>query len=752
MSTVVFFQDSTIYKPFNFADAHCPPSDLQGNETYSIVGQTGYNPIISPPARITDIDPAWIQLCRAAAFQGNDPPYALAPAGNPDPSPTHVDPIVTATPASPSSAIPAIPVKTDPPIDSVVAWTPQPATSPVIDPKPSVAPNDPPPALPAAQDPKDPINNPAPAPHSSPSAEPPDATPNDPAPAPQDSPAAQAPKDQPNNLAPIPQNTAAAPNANDPSNGPAPAPQSNPTAEDPKDPPSNPATLVNNPIVMNSLSALQVGSQTLTPGGAPIILSGTTFSLAPSASAVVINGVSSQIPAPAASGPPIIQVGGQAFTADSLSNFVIGAQTLAAGGPAITVLNTPISLASSASFVVVGSATQTLAAAPAFAPAPALLTFGGQSVTADSSSNFVLGSQTLTPGGAIVVSGTPVSLAQSADFAVVGSNTQIIQPATHPSPVVLSLANGLSITANSASDFIIGSQTLTPGGLITIAGTPVSLAPSANFAVIGDSTQTLQPAATNPSPVVLSLANGLSVTANSASAFVIGSQTLTPGGVITIAGTPVSLAPSASFAVIGGSTQILQPAPTNAPAVLPLANGFITANSASAFVIGSQTLTPGGVITLSGTPISLAAAGSYVVVGTSTIPLATAAPSSAGRPSPEIFTFAGKTYTADAASDVFVIDGQTLSPGAAITVSGTQISLAVIPTDGAVGGGGSEGLASFILSGLGGGGGRAAETSVVAFEGKAARGRGPGSGWLGVKVMSFAAVVGAMLGGFVTLL
>ena len=516
------------------------------------------------------------------------------------------------------------------------------------------------------------------------------------------------------------------------------------------------------PISVNSQSAVQVGPQTLTPGGAPVVFSGTTFSLDPSASSVVVNGVPAQVPAPApspASNPaPVITFGGQTITADPSTNFIIGSQTLAAGGPAITVQNTPISLAPSASFIVVGSSTQALAPAPAVSPAPAVLTFGGQTITADSSSHFVIGSQTLAPGGpAITVQNTAISLAPSASFVVVGSSTQALTPAAAvtPVPAVLSVG-GSTITANSASAFVIGSQTLTPGGIITVSGTPVSLAPSASFALVGGSTQVLQTTPT-PGPAILTL-GGATITANSASAFVIGTQTLTPGGVINISGTPISLAPSASFAVIAGSTQLLPHAPTSgpavlsfdgatitansasafvigsqtltpggvitvsgtpvslgasasyaviagstqmlphlatpAPAVLPFAGSSITANAASDFVIGTQTLTPGGVITVSGTPISLPVGGSYVVEGTSTIPLATAPPG------PEAFTFAGQTYTANSASD-FVIAGQTLVPGGVITVSGTPISLAATPTDVVIGTS-TQGLGNFIISGIGG--------------------------------------------------
>ena len=110
-------------------------------------------------------------------------------------------------------------------------------------------------------------------------------------------------------------------------------------------------------------------------------------------------------------------------------------------------------------------------------------------------------------------------------------------------------------------------------------------------------------------------------TADSSSQFVIDGQTLTPNGVITVSGTPISLGPDGSTVVIAGSTEALgsNPTTTSGPQlVLTLGDSSITANSNSQFVIGGQTLTPGGTITVSGTPIQLGSDASSAVVGTST--------------------------------------------------------------------------------------------------------------------------------------
>lgn len=96
---------------------------------------------------------------------------------------------------------------------------------------------------------------------------------------------------------------------------------------------------------------------------------------------------------------------------------------------------------------------------------------------------------------------------------------------------------------------------------LTPAGTPVIVPGS------GPST-TLGVASTNPGATVQGLAsttpaaspnvltvNGQTITANPSSAFIIGGQTLVPGGPqITVSGTVISLGPGGTVIVIGGTT------------------------------------------------------------------------------------------------------------------------------------------------------------------------------------------------------
>ena len=301
-----------------------------------------------------------------------------------------------------------------------------------------------------------------------------------------------------------------------------------------------------------------------------------------------------------------------------------------------------------------------------------VFSLGGQKFTANPT-GFAVAGTTLTPGGPpIIISGTPISLGSAA--VVIGSST-IALPASVPTPTPAVFSVGGQIFTANPTGFAVGGTTITPGGPpLIISGSPISLAITA--LVIGTSTIHFS---TAPSPAVITL-GGSTITANSQSDFIIGSQTLVPGvSPITIAGTLVSLAPEASYLVIGSTTININPVPS--PAVLTIGGSTITANSQSDFVIGTQTLIPGApAITLSGTPISLAPSASEVVIGGSTIYLSPVASSP-----PAIITIDGSIFTANAQSD-FIIGTQTLIPGApAITVSGTPISLASLASDVVIG-------------------------------------------------------------------
>ena len=161
----------------------------------------------------------------------------------------------------------------------------------------------------------------------------------------------------------------------------------------------------------------------------------------------------------------------------------------------------------------------------------------------------------------------------------------------------------------------------------------------------------------------------------SSTKLIVGSQTLVPGGApATYKGTLVSLAPSATAIVIGTNTFTLTPgsAPTaTASPVLTIGQSVYTENSDTAFIIAGQTLKPGGEITVDGTKISFPSTANAIVVGSSTHVLTPADKSSDAL----VLTLGSSIYTGNSASGL-VIAGQTLVPGAQITISGTVVSLA----------------------------------------------------------------------------
>jgi len=312
----------------------------------------------------------------------------------------------------------------------------------------------------------------------------------------------------------------------------------------------------------NAASQFVIAGQTLNPG-AQITVSGTPISLASGPSNIAVIGSSTQslsviTPAPG-QGPAVLTFGGSTYSANAASQFVIAGQTLNPGAE-ITVSGTPISLGpagASSEIAVVGSSTQALGPAVA-AQSPALLTFDGSTYTANSASQFIIAGKTLTPGGQVTVFGMPISEGSEGSFAVIGGSTQsLMTPGPTQAPALLTF-NGQTYTANSASDFVIAGQTLTPGGQITVSGTPISEAASGSGLVaFGSSTQVLGHAPPGVTNAAVMNFNGQIFTANAASDFVIDGHTLTPGGMITVSGTPISEAPGATNVVIGTSTEAL---------------------------------------------------------------------------------------------------------------------------------------------------------------------------------------------------
>jgi uncharacterized protein YodC (DUF2158 family) len=203
-----------------------------------------------------------------------------------------------------------------------------------------------------------------------------------------------------------------------------------------------------------------------------------------------------------------------------------------------------------------------------------------------------------------------------------------------PAPIVIGTSTA---TVNSDGNFMIGTHALQPtDSPYILQGTTYAFDSSKSALVVnGYSTYAAEPieqASENAQAATL-IINGIIATPDSASAYVVQTQTLRPGGpAITVSGTRISLASDAAAVVVGSETSVIsrvvathavQPAhhtSNNPPPATLMINGMtMTANSASDYVVETQTLKPGGpAITVSGTRISLASNAATVVVGSQT--------------------------------------------------------------------------------------------------------------------------------------
>ncbi|KAK3678966.1 hypothetical protein LTR78_001419 [Recurvomyces mirabilis] len=448
--------------------------------------------------------------------------------------------------------------------------------------------------------------------------------------------------------------------------------------------------------------AFVVGGQTVVPGGAPITVSGHTILVPAGATAVVVDGSTVPLAGPIAS-PTVFNVNSVPITAAPAGGFVIAGQTLQPGGSPVTVDGTTLSLAAGGTAVVVNGQTSMLSPSAGVAGAAAaipLLTIGSQTFTANAATQFSLApGATLTPGGQVVVSGTTISLANGATALVVNGKSQALSaPLVTPAPMIV--VGGTAYQANAGSTYDVAGQILTPGGVITVSGSTISLASGASAVVINGKTTTLTSGsspttpnanmATITAPPVLTV-DGSAFVANGASVYIIDGKTLTPGGAITISGAKgvetISLNSAANqlFSIVSGTTYssmvgAMGAMPTGAP-ILTVNGQTYTAQSydtgsGPTYVISGQTLTRGGAITITASngvkeTLSLEAAGTALDIITSSTTsiskfpgvmavMPTAAP---------ILTIGGQTFTAVNNGATYVISGHTLTPGSEQTVT-----------------------------------------------------------------------------------
>ena len=379
----------------------------------------------------------------------------------------------------------------------------------------------------------------------------------------------------------------------------------------------------NSPVAVVSPSH---GAPNEQPQSKPVLP--VTVSNIPSSSALDVTAgdgtttVDSYNVAPSGVNAPVITLGGQLLTADSASNYPVGTQKLIPGGSAITINNVQYSLAASGISLV--SASSTIALSPSIHDgskvAPPVITIGKQEYTAGSASQYIVGTQTLAPAGqAVIVDGIPYSLAPSATAFVSGSTTIPLAPGSSRIPPSITVG-GTTYTANSRSQYIIGSQTLLPGAPTTvIGGISYSLAPAANALVSGSITIPLSPTPSSTLPKIT--LDGITYTANSASQYIVGTQTIVPnGGSVVINSTPyvLSVGPSKEALIVGTSTSFISTGPRSGTTSPTVDFSLTPLGQSHGYVVDGQTLAPGSEITVGGTKISLGVQGTDVVVGSIT--------------------------------------------------------------------------------------------------------------------------------------
>ena len=257
-----------------------------------------------------------------------------------------------------------------------------------------------------------------------------------------------------------------------------------------------------------------VVGQTISPGGSRITVSGATYSLAAS-NILVMNGMTLTPAAPASkSTSPSLP---QDISSTSIIEFIIGDQTLRPGAPALKISSSTISLDAGGISVYINDIA-TPAPRPDSGSTSRVSIAGIAATPLDIPAYIIASSETLLPGGsAVVVSGTTysappsisslpsdpaistsVAFGSEAVIVINGKTTTSPLPSGSPSTSglnpsservqIISIGNSkitISRTViQGSTDLVIGSQTLAPGAVITVAGSKISLAPDGNAVLV----------------------------------------------------------------------------------------------------------------------------------------------------------------------------------------------------------------------------------------------------------------------------
>ncbi|CAF9920003.1 MAG: hypothetical protein ALECFALPRED_001402 [Alectoria fallacina] len=205
---------------------------------------------------------------------------------------------------------------------------------------------------------------------------------------------------------------------------------------------------------------------------------------------------------PPASAPAPIIINSETITPNAQSQYIVSGQTLAPGssitlgsGTSTTVLALQTSSGSTA--VVFGPSTSLVPSAAG--TEPVALTIGSQTITPNAESQYLVSGSTLAAGSTITLgsgSSTTVLALQTSGSQIAlvyAPSTSVLTPTPAAATPPAITIGSETITANSQTQYVIGSQTLTAGGVVTVSGTEVSLAPGESDVVVGSSTEALAP-------------------------------------------------------------------------------------------------------------------------------------------------------------------------------------------------------------------------------------------------------------------
>ena len=308
---------------------------------------------------------------------------------------------------------------------------------------------------------------------------------------------------------------------------------------------------VDGQILSISHSGVYVSGTSYSPEGPAITQSGGVISLVSTSPA--LGGTTKDEGPPMNHQPftPSVQTIAGHNVVSNTSGVYIAGSSLSAGGKAITVSSTVISL-SPAGTLVIGSSSIALSLAYTQGTSPKKFNLDGVTIEAEPSAAVIDGI-TLTPDApGTVINGNRISLEQGRTL-VVGTSRLVLPAAEETTPKAFNL-DGVTVQL-APSAVLVDGTTLTPGSPgVFIDGNRVSLDRDRTLN-IGTSHLALPPAA-QERPLSAFNVNGMTVQAQQ-SAVVINGVSLTPGGPgATINGSSVSLEPSGTLDIGTGRLAI----------------------------------------------------------------------------------------------------------------------------------------------------------------------------------------------------